>query len=197
MPHDRCYATGEPLLPPVPEPPATTGPRSRLSTSNRPQWSDKTPELAQHNRLPCRSDAAGLRALCRWLRRAAVLGTRAPAIAGIRGNNWMSGAAVFAPIPASRIRHKVEITDPREMPWRDGSSMDDEAWREEIADGLIARLRAQGEMVEAKTNYTDHYVEINKLFDKAAGTDERLHLAREYGSPALAEWARSELCNAT
>jgi hypothetical protein len=112
---------------------------------------------------------------------------------------WSSGAAVFAPIPASRIRHKVEITDTSEIrtACNDSGRSDEffgaDDWREESPDGLICKLAGREEDIALKAGTDNVYLELEKLVDKAAGTDESLELAIENGSPLLVQWAREEL----
>lgn len=100
-----------------------------------------------------------------------------------------TGAAMFRAVPASRIRHKVEIADASEISARcDAHLAMREMWREKDVAGLIARIAEQGGKELAQADWENGQRALASLFDPAGGTDEGYDLAAQHGTPAVRSW---------
>jgi hypothetical protein len=103
---------------------------------------------------------------------------------------WSNGVSVFRSIPAQRICHKVEISDSHEITATTSSDSPlRETWRDNVSEGLVAQLAAQGGMKHSEQELENAHHALQALIDTAGGVDESLELAERYGSPAVKAWA--------
>ena len=98
--------------------------------------------------------------------------------------SWTSGVSVFCAVPASRIRHKVEITTPAEIRAECTGDRDMlEDWREGAEDGLLAALEKHGGWKQPEKDPSKLADVRMSLFDPRGGTDRAADIVEKFGHP--------------
>lgn len=96
---------------------------------------------------------------------------------------------MFKAIPASRIRHKVEIADASEISARcDAHQAMREMWREKDAAGLVARVAERGGKELSQADWENGQRALSALFDSAGGADEGYDLVARHGTANVKSW---------
>jgi hypothetical protein len=92
-----------------------------------------------------------------------------------------AGFEMYRPIAATRIRHRVQITEPAAIPlYCDPEIALAEIWRDKHPAGPIARIAAHG--AKRDVGRTDRHRQVLESFDAAAGHDLGCEIGMKHGT---------------